>query len=73
MTKLLNLNFSNDTVTNSTLSEVIVTVATALFLARSSVPREMLLLGGKVKFKVTGEILFSSQSFIEKPKWFLNV
>ena len=71
MTKLLNLNFSNDT--NSALSEVIVTVATALFLARSSVPGEMLLLGGKVKFKVMGEIFFSSQSFIEKPKWFLNV
>lgn len=73
MTKLLNLNFSNDTITNSALSEVIVTVATALFLARSSVPREMLVLGGKVKFKVMGETFFSSQSFIEKPKWFLNV
>ena len=71
MTKLLNLNFSNDT--NSALSEVIVTVATSLFLARSSVPGEMLLLGGKVKFKVMGEIFFSSQSFIEKHKWFLNV
>lgn len=53
--------FNNDlvgpcgTVTDNALSKVVVTVAAALFRVRSSVPRDMLVLGEKVKFKVMGE------------------